>query len=76
MKDLLTSVPVLRAPDSRDYFILETDTSDKGEGVYMCVKAQSHLDNQEYIAAYRSHKFDATKERWDIAEKKYTILLV
>ena len=35
--DLLTSAPILRAPDSCDYFILETDASDKGEGV--CLKA-------------------------------------
>ena len=48
--------------------------SDKGEGV--CLKAQSHLDNQKYITAYGSHKFDATKERWHIVEKKHTILLV
>ena len=73
IKDLLTSAPVLREPDSRDYFILETDASDKGEGV--CLKARSHLDHQEYIVAYGSHKFDETKERWNIVEKEaHTIL--
>ena len=73
IKDPLASAPVLRAPDCRDYFILETDASDKGEG--MCLKARSHLDNQGYIAAYGSHKFDATEERWNIIEKEaHTIL--
>ena len=37
IKDLLATALVLWAPDSRDYFILETDASDKGEGV--CLKA-------------------------------------
>ena len=68
IKDLLTSAPVLRAPDSCDYFILETDASDKGEGV--CLKARSHLDHQRYIVAYGSHKFDETEERWNIVEKE------
>ena len=61
IKDLLTSAPVLWAPDSHDYFILGTDASDKGKGV--CLKARSHFDHQEYIVAYGSHKFDATEER-------------
>ena len=73
IKDLLTSAPVLRAPDSRDYFVLETDASDKGQG--MCLTARRHLDNQEYIVAYCSHKFDTTEERWNIEEKEaHTVL--
>ena len=77
IKDLLTSAPILWPPDSRGYFILETDASDKGEGV--CLKTRSHLDldldHQQYIVAYGSHKFDATEERWTTVEKEaHTIL--
>ena len=73
IKDLLTSAPILWAPDSRDYFISESNSSDKSEDV--CLKAPSHLDHQEYIVAYGSHKFDATEERWNIVEKEaHTIL--
>ena len=37
LKQLLSSVPVLRAPTSTDSFILEVDASDRGEGA--CLKA-------------------------------------
>ena len=68
IKDLFTTALVLQVPDSRDYFILETDASNKGECV--CLKSRSHLDHQEYIVVYGCHKFDATEERWNVVEKK------
>ena len=40
-----------------------------------CLKARSHLDHQEYIVAYGSHKFDETEERWNIVEKEAHIIL-
>jgi len=69
IKQLLTNAPLLRAPDSRDFFILETDASDKGEGV--CLKARSYTDGNEYIIAYASrHKFNSTEAKWNIVEKE------
>eukprot|EP00794_Sanderia_malayensis_P000899 gene899-199_t len=44
IKHLLTNAPLVRAPDSRDFFILETDASDKGEG--FCLKAHSYADGK------------------------------
>ena len=49
IKQLLMDAPLVRAPDSRDFFILETDASDKGEGA--CLKARSYTDGKEYIVA-------------------------
>ena len=68
IKQLLTNAPLLRAPDSRDFFILETDASDKGEGV--CLKARSYTDGNEYIIAYASHKFNSMEAKWNIVEKE------
>jgi len=68
IKQLLTNAPLLRAPDSRDFFILETDFSDKGEGV--CLKARSYTDGNKYIIAYASHKFNSTEAKWNIVEKE------
>ena len=73
MKKLLTTAPVLHAPDSHSYFILETDAANKGEGVSL--KARSYEDQKEYIVAYASCKFSSTKENWNIVEKEaYAIL--
>ncbi len=68
IKELLTNAPLLRAPDSQDFFILETDASDKGEGV--CLKARSYTDGNKYIIAYASRKFTSTKANWNIVEKE------
>eukprot|EP00794_Sanderia_malayensis_P017141 gene17141-18861_t len=46
IKHLLTNAPLVRAPDSQDFFILETDASDKGEGV--CLKARSYADGKKF----------------------------
>eukprot|EP00794_Sanderia_malayensis_P005772 gene5772-6477_t len=68
IKHLLTNAPLVRAPDSGDFFILETDASDKGEGV--CLKARSYADGKEYIVAYASRKFNITEAKWNIVEKE------
>ena len=73
IKQLLTNAPLLHAPDSRDFFILETDFSDKGEGV--CLKARSYTDGNKYIIAYASHKFNSMEAKWNIVEKEaHTII--
>ena len=68
VKKLLTDAPLVRAPDSRDFFILETDASDTGEGA--CLKARSYADGKEYIVAYASRKFNTTETKWTIVEKE------
>ncbi len=68
IKHLLTNAPLLVAPDSRDFFILETDASDKGEGV--CLKALCYTDGNEYIIANASRKFNSTEAKWSIVEKE------
>ena len=68
IKQLLMDAPLVRAPDSRDFFILETDTSDKSEGA--CLKAHSYADGKEYIVAYASRKFNTTETKWTIVEKE------
>eukprot|EP00794_Sanderia_malayensis_P004985 gene4985-5643_t len=62
---LLTNAPLVRAPESRDFFVLETDASDKEEGV--CLKARSYADGKEYIANSTSQKPSGTS-----LKKKHT----
>ena len=68
LKQLLSSAPVLRAPTSKDSFILEVDASDRGEGA--CLKAHNTSDGKTYIVAYASRKFNETESRWNIVEKE------
>ncbi len=68
IKTMLTSAPVLRAPESSDFFILETDACDKGEGV--CLKVRASDDCSEHIVAYASRKFNSTEVNWNIVEKE------
>ena len=65
---MLTTAPVLRAPLNSDFFILETDACDKGEGA--CLKVRSHTNETEHIVAYASRKFNDTEVRWNIVEKE------
>ena len=68
IKNMLTTAPVLRAPESSDFFILETDACDKGEGV--CLKVRTNNGHAEHIVAYASRKFNSTEANWNIVEKE------
>ena len=50
IKYMLTKVSVLNAPQRSDFFILETDSCDKGEGA--CVKVCSNTKETEHLVAY------------------------
>ena len=65
---MLTSAPVLRAPESSDFFILEIDACDKGEGVYL--KVCSNNGPHEHIVPYASRKFNSIEVNWNIVEKE------
>eukprot|EP00794_Sanderia_malayensis_P014837 gene14837-16378_t len=70
IKQLLTNAPLARAPDSRDFFIVETDAFDKGEDV--CLKAHSYSNGKEYINLCASRKFNITEPSGTSLEKKPT----
>ena len=65
---MLTTAPALHAPLNSDFFILETDACDKGEGA--CLKVRSNTNGAEHIVAYASQKFNDTEACWNIVEKE------
>ena len=69
---MLTTAPVLRAPLNSDFFILETDACDKGEGA--CLKVRSNANGAEYIVAYAIRKFNDTEARWILSKKVAHVL--
>lgn len=66
-KRLLVVVPVMRAPDASQPFVLSTDASDRAIGACL---AQSADDGKEYPVAFLSKKRTAPQTRWAVIERE------
>ena len=67
LKDTLCSAPVLRRPDFKQPFILQTDASERGVGA---VLSQHDDMGQEHPVAFFSRKLLPREERYSTIEKE------
>ncbi|XP_042147450.1 uncharacterized protein LOC121836582 [Ixodes scapularis] len=66
-KCLLMEVPVMRAPDASQPFVLSTDASDRAIGACL---AQRAGDGKEYPVAFLSKKLTDPQTRWAVIERE------
>lgn len=66
-KCLLMEVPVMRAPDASQPFVLSTDESDRAIGACL---AQRAGDGKEYPVAFLSKKLTDPQTRWAVIERE------
>ena len=72
LKDALISDPILRHPDFKRIFILQTDASDDGVGV---VLTQKDDNGDEYVIGYASRLFQGAEKNWHTQEKEAFAIL-
>ena len=67
LKRILCCSPVLRSPDFKKPFVLQTDASDRGVGAVLSQKNEAGDDNP---IAYFSKKLQPREERYSTVEKE------
>jgi hypothetical protein len=67
LKEILSSTPILRAPDFAKQFILQTDASNFGLGA---VLSQLDDDELEHPVAYLSRKLMIHEQNYSVPEKE------
>ncbi|GBM73598.1 Retrovirus-related Pol polyprotein from transposon 17.6 [Araneus ventricosus] len=72
LKNRLTEVPVLYAPDYRREFIVQTDASDLGIGI---VLSQRDDKNEEHPVSYLSKKFTDAQKKYGTTKKECAAII-
>jgi transposase InsO family protein len=72
VKEILASYPVLRSPDYKRPFIVQSDASQVGIGG---VLAQMDDNNQEYVIGYFSHKLTKEEQKYHTYERECLAVL-
>lgn len=72
MKQALASKPVLHSPDYNRQFILQTDASDNGIGIFI---SQVTEDDKEHPIVYLSRKFSDVEKRYCVSEKECAAII-
>ena len=67
LKECLTKTPILRVPDPKQRFIVQTDASDVGIGA---VLSQQDVDGEEHPIAYASRKLQLRETKYSAVEKE------
>jgi transposase InsO family protein len=67
LKERLITAPILRFPDFKKEFVLQTDASDFSLGA---VLAQGDEQGREQVVAYISHKLTDAERKWTVREKE------
>ncbi|GBM03077.1 Retrovirus-related Pol polyprotein from transposon 17.6 [Araneus ventricosus] len=72
LKNRLTEIPVLRAPDYNREFIVQTDASDLGIGV---VLSQRNDKGEEHPVLFLSKKFTDAQKKYSTTEKECVAII-